>query len=128
MPDRHITNLRNKAKPWKKKMAAKMSRNKTWPEKILWAKLKDKQLGVNIYGQKVLMGYIADFWCPKAGLVIEVDGSHHLTAKQKAWDKRRDAVLKKKGIVTIRFTAQEVQNNLPAVIAMIKDKIRRRRA
>ena len=105
-----------------------MSRNKTWPEKILWAKLKDKQLGVNIYGQKVILGYIADFWCPKAGLVIEVDGSQHLKPKQKAWDKRRDAVLRKKGIVTIRFTAQEVQNNRAAVVAMIKDKIRRRRA
>jgi len=128
MPDRHYRNLRSKAKPWKKRKAAKMSRNKTWPEKILWAKLKDKQLGVNIYGQKVILGYIADFWCPKAGLVIEVDGSQHLKPKQKAWDKRRDAVLRKKGIVTIRFTAQEVQNNRAAVVAMIKDKIRRRRA
>jgi very-short-patch-repair endonuclease len=109
-------------------MAAKMSRNKSWPEKLLWAKLRDKQLGVNIYAQKVLMGYIADFWCPKAAVVIEVDGSQHQTKKQRAWDKRRDSVLRKKGIVTMRFTAKEVQNNRPAVVAMIKDKIRRRRA
>jgi very-short-patch-repair endonuclease len=105
-----------------------MSRNKTWPEKLLWSELKDKKLGVNIYSQKVILGYIADFWCPKAGLVIEADGGHHLMAGQKRWDRRRDAAMKKKGIVTMRFTAQEIQNNRPAVVALIREKIRRRRA
>jgi very-short-patch-repair endonuclease len=126
MPDRHITNLRNKAKPWKRRAAAKMSRNKTASEKLLWAKLKDKQLGVNIYAQKVTLGYIVDFWCPKAALVIEVDGSSH--RKRKGWDKRRDAVMRRKGISVMRFTNEEVKNNLPAVVAMISDKIKRRRA
>jgi len=124
-PDRHFRNLRSKAKPWKQKQATRMSRHKTWPEKFLWAKLKDKQLGVNIHAQKVVLGYIADFWCPLAGLVIEVDGPCHL--KRKAYDKKRDRVLAEKGIVTMRFTAQEVKNNLPAVVALIQDKIRRRR-
>jgi very-short-patch-repair endonuclease len=124
MPKRYYRNISNKAKPWKKRMAKKMARNQTWPEKILWARLKDKQLGVWFYKQKVILGYIADFWCPKAGLVVEVDGRHH--KKRVAYDRKRDAVLRKKGIVTMRFTAKAVNANPAAVVALIKAKVRRR--
>lgn len=129
MPERHITNLRNKAKPWKRKAAARMSRNKTWPEKILWKRLKDKQLGFNIKSQVVILGYIVDFWVPApVCLVIEVDGSYHLTAKQKKWDAHRDAVMRKKGISVMRFTASEVQTNTAAVVALIRHRILKRMA
>ena len=116
--------MRSKAKPWKKKAAARMSRNQTWPEKILWARLRDKQLGVAFYKQRITLGYIADFWCPRAGLVVEVDGPSH--AKQVTYDKMRDWVLWKKGIVTMRFSNQEVVNNPAAVVALIQDKVRKR--
>jgi very-short-patch-repair endonuclease len=128
MPERHITNIRSKVKPWKKKVAAKMSRNKTWPEKILWKRLKDKQLGVNIYAQKIMYGYIVDFWCPLAAVVVEIDGKTHLAAKQKIWDARRDAVMRSKGISVMRFTNQEVTNSTVAVVALIKDRILKRLA
>lgn len=50
-----------KATPWKKALAVYMSRNKSWPEKKLWAELRDNKLGVRIYAQKVLLfsqGYL----------------------------------------------------------------------
>lgn len=100
-----------------------MRRNKSWPEKWLWSKLRDKQLGVAMYSQKVMFGYIADFWCPAAKLVIETDGKQHLLKKQMAWDKERDAVMAANGIKTMRFTASEVFTNLPAVVAMIRQEI-----
>ena len=128
MPERHVTNIRNKSKPWKRKAAASMSRNKTWPEKILWKRLKDQQLGVNFHAQKIVLGYIVDFWCPRAALVVEVDGSYHLTAKQKRWDAHRDAVMRRKGISVMRFTASEVQKNAPAVTALIKVRMLKRMA
>ena len=65
---------------------------------------------------------------PPSSLAAEVDGPHHLKPKQKAYDRMRDAVLRKKGIATMRFTADEVRNNRPAVVALIRDKIKRRRA
>ena len=105
-----------------------MSRNKTWPEKILWKRLKDQQLGVNFHAQKIVLGYIVDFWCPRAALVVEVDGSYHLTAKQKRWDAHRDAVMRRKGISVMRFTASEVQKNAPAVTALIKVRMLKRMA
>jgi very-short-patch-repair endonuclease len=108
------------------RFAAKMRRYKSWPEKKLWAKLRDNQLGVRFYAQKVILGYIADFHCPKARLVVEVDGKQHLKAVAVQYDKKRDAAMAKLGILTVRFTAQEIGNNLPAVVAMIRETLRRR--
>ena len=124
MPERHFRNLRSRAKPWKRKAAAKMRRNLTWPEKILWARLKDGKLGVNCYKQSILCGYIADVWIPKPALCIEIDGPSH--AKQVTYDKIRDHALWKKGIVTMRFSNQEVVNNPAAVVALIEEKMKKR--
>jgi very-short-patch-repair endonuclease len=101
-----------------------MSRNQTWPEKILWAKLRDNQLGVAWHKQKIILGYIVDFWCPRAGLVVEIDGPSH--AKQVTYDKLRDHALWEKKIVTMRFSNQEVVNNVAAVVALIEDKMKKR--
>lgn len=109
------------------RFASRMRRNKSWPEKKLWAKIKNKQLGVQFYAQKVTLGqYIADFYCPKAKLVIEVDGKQHLKASAQEYDKERDAAMAKIGIKTVRFTAQEIFNNLPAVIILIRAEINNR--
>jgi very-short-patch-repair endonuclease len=96
------------------------------PERILWHRLKDNQLGVRFTSQTLLYGYILDFYCPRAGLCVEVDGPCHLT--QKEYDAHRDVALMQKGILTMRFTAQEVKNNTAAVVALINDKMRKRMA
>ena len=124
MPERRFRNIRSKSAPWKRIMATRMSRNPSFPEKLLWASLREGVNGVRCHKQKVVLGYILDFWIPRAGLCIEVDGPHHL--KQAGYDKHRDLVLKARGIETMRFTAQAVTNNRPAVMAMIVDKVCRR--
>ena len=126
MPERTFRNIRSKAKPWKRAAATRMSRNPTFPEKLLWSRLRDKKMGVNFHKQKVVLGYILDFWCPRAGLCVEVDGPCHLA--RKAYDDRRDAVLAGRGIRTMRFSAKAVNNNLAAVAAMVADAVRRRMA
>lgn len=116
--------MSSKSPPSKHAFAKKLRKNMTVSEKVLWLKLRQKQLGVWIYAQKLAYGYIIDFWCPKAGLAIEVDGVSH--RKRKAYDKNRDAVLRKRGIITMRFTNEAVKNNTSAVVAMIKAKIKQR--
>jgi len=115
-----------KVKSWKRALATSMRRNMSWPEKKLWARLKKEQTGVRWNTQKVLFGYIADFYCPIAKLCLEADGSQHLTPEAIVYDKHRDAVMAKNGIKTIRFTAQEIANNLPAVMVMIQMEIEKR--
>ena len=124
MPIRHYRYIRDKAKPWKEAVARKMAKNQTHPEQVLWERLKDKQLGVWVYKQKIALGYILDFWCPCAGIAIEVDGPQHKS--NKPYDRKRDAVLMAKGIVTMRFPTDSVLNNTAAVVAMIKAKIQQR--
>jgi leucyl-tRNA synthetase len=115
--------LTGKVKPGKKEFAAKLRKNMTWAEKILWSKVKEKKLGFRVYSQKVVYGYIVDFWI-SCGIAIEIDGSSH--DNKKDYDKHRDLVLKQQGILTMRFTNQEVFNNLNIVISLIKDQVKRR--
>ncbi len=47
-------------------------------EKLLWSKIRGKQFkGVQFYRQKTMGNFIVDFYCPKANLVIELDGGQH---------------------------------------------------
>jgi len=116
--------MRSKSSAAKHEFAKKMRNNLTASEKTLWKMISKKQLGVWIYSQQIVYGYIPDFWCPKAGLVIEVDGPSH--KKRKAYDRRRDAAFRNKGIITMRLTNAQVKNNTAACVALIRDKIRRR--
>lgn len=81
-------------------------------------------MGVRFYKQAILLGFIADFWCPRAGLVVEVDGPCHLA--RRAYDRRRDALLSFKGIETMRVSAAAVNNNLAAVVALVKGRVEKR--
>ena len=46
-------------------------------EKILWQELRANKLGVHFRRQQAIAGFIVDFYCHKAGLVVEVDGDIH---------------------------------------------------
>jgi len=126
MKKRRYRNIRNKVKPWKKRKARQMAMNMTMPERLLWHELRNKKLGVWFYAQKIVLGYIPDFWCPSAGIIVEVDGPHHRKKKQAAWDAKRDAVMAERDIVTMRFTASAVRCSPAKVAMMIKKKVRMR--
>ena len=49
----------------------------TFPELLLWARLRKRQLGVRFLRQRPTRDYIVDFIAAKPGLVIEVDGLSH---------------------------------------------------
>lgn len=85
----------------------------TKPENLLWSKLMQKQLhNLLFYRQKPLGGYIVDFYCPKAKLVIEVDGGQHFTPQVKEYDDIRDECLKNMEMNILRFNKHEVLNEM----------------
>ncbi len=97
-------------------------------ERILWEALRvtAKAYSLSFRRQHPLHPYVADFACLRARLVIEVDGpSHDVRLSQ---DKRRDEYLSKEGWDIMRFSNQEVRENLENVVLMIvnraKDRIR----
>lgn len=104
-------------------MAKRLARNQSWPERILWARLRRNPWGVRWQKQYLAFGYIIDFYCYKARLAIEVDGKQHLASR--AYDYHRDAVLSKHGIETIRFPAKAVIANPAAVVILIGQKLKR---
>lgn len=92
--------------------------NMTNAELILWNRLRNNQLlGFRFKAQHPLAGFIADFYCHKAKLVIEADGLIHQT--QKEYDQDRDSVFNDLGISVIRFSNEEIENSPDSVIHII---------
>ena len=98
--------------------AKELRREMTPAEKILWEELRANKLGVHFRRQQVIQGFIVDFYCHKAGLVIEVDGDIHDLQKEE--DERREKVLSALGLRVVRFRNDEVMRNLSAVVGKIK--------
>ncbi|OBW93032.1 hypothetical protein QV01_03455 [Gallibacterium genomosp. 3] len=93
--------------------------NMTPAEKRLWHRIRHDQLGFRFNRQKIILGYIVDFYCAKAKLVIELDGSQHYTTKQQQKDKTRDTNLAALGITVLRFDNYQVMTTLDEVIEEI---------
>lgn len=88
-------------------------------EKRLWAELRHNQLdGFHFRRQQVIDGYIADFYCHTAALVIETDGPVH--GQQPDYDSERDDLLQRRGLLILRVRNQLVLENLNAVLEQIR--------
>jgi very-short-patch-repair endonuclease len=90
-------------------------------EKILWQELRGNKLGIHFRRQQVIAGFIVDFYCHKAGLVIEVDGDIHDLQQEE--DARRERVLSEMGLRVVRFGNEEVMKNLSAVVGKMHDAV-----
>jgi 2-C-methyl-D-erythritol 2,4-cyclodiphosphate synthase len=88
--------------------ARKMRNNPTEAERLLWHYLKNNQLGVHFRQQHPIAGYIPDFVCLNARLIIEIDGGYHLEGEQPELDAERTQWLNQQGFVVLRFTNDEV--------------------
>lgn len=95
----------------------------TVTEKIIWERLCKNQLGVRIRRQHPVWKYIADYYCHELKLVIEIDGGIHLSKENKEYDVGREITLSEFGIEIIRFTNDQVTNEIEHVIEVIGEKI-----
>ncbi len=87
----------------------------TGAEGRLWQQLRRRQLGGFRFRRQVpLAGYIADFVCPEAKLIVELDGGQHL--EQLAYDQRRTEVLQALGFRVLRYWNDEVLQRMSAVL------------
>ena len=65
--------------------------------------------------QRPIGEYIVDFYCPKARLVVELDGCVHKTETSRRHDARRTAYLESQGLKVIRFFDRDVRDNFDRV-------------
>ena len=103
--------------------AKEMRENMTEAETVLWEALKSKHIGDKFRRQHIIGNFIADFVCLSKRLVIEVDGGYHTDDTQQGLDEGRAEELKQLGFEVIRFTNEEVLNNLDKVIHQITEKL-----
>jgi very-short-patch-repair endonuclease len=114
-----------RAKPGTLESARILRKRMTPCEILLWEKLKGKQLlGLRFRSQHPIDIFIADFYCHEARLVVEIDGEIH--EGQIDYDDGREAEIEKYGIKIIRFTNDEVINNLDNVVNKIKSIVKER--
>ena len=93
-------------------------------EQVLWSKLKNKQLnGYKFRRQYSVDQYILDFYCPQAKLGIEVDGSSHFRESGIRADEIRTSHMESYGIQIVRFTNNEIYENLEGVLNNILDSL-----
>ena len=99
--------------------ASVMRRQPTASERALWAALSGGKLGVSFRRQVPLLGkYIADFFAPSLGLVVEVDGEYH--GRRGKEDERRDRALRKAGFRVVRVEAELVLGDLEGAVAVVR--------
>ena len=97
-----------------------LRRNMTEAEKLLWSRIRKKQIkGHQFYRQRIIGNYIVDFYCPMAGLVVELDGGQHYYPEDLKKDTLRDEYMECLGLRTLRFSNNEIFGNLDAVMERI---------
>jgi len=98
-----------------------LRRNATSAERRLWQGLRREQVaGFRFRSQVILSGFIADFACFEARLVVEVDGATHSTDQELERDASRSAALAAQGFDVLRFTNEAVYRNLDGVLETIR--------
>jgi very-short-patch-repair endonuclease len=102
--------------------AKQLRRNLTPAERRLWYDFlsKSEQRWLK---QRPIGPYIADFYCPAATLVVELDGDSHFTPEGRAYDAERTAYLQSLGLHILRFTNLEVYQNLEGVCGSIEQTV-----
>ena len=94
----------------------------TKQERKLWYEFL-KSLGITFNRQKVIGSYIVDFYCSKAKIVIELDGSQHFSEENALVDRARDEYLKQQGIKVLRYNNVEVDQNFRGVCDAILQEL-----
>jgi very-short-patch-repair endonuclease len=108
----------------KQERARAFRRYMTPEEARLWQHLRANQMdGLRWRRQQVIGGFIADFYCHAAGVVVEIDGDIHL--HQADYDRARDEVLARSGLRVLRFSNDDVITRLDQVLARIRSTCQR---
>ena len=102
--------------------ARRLKKNLMPAEARLWSAIKNKQLeGLRFRCQHPVGNFILDFYCPSCKLVVEVDGEIH--DRRINYDDARTSKLAEHGYTVLRFSNEQVMNDLPGVLAEIRKVI-----
>lgn len=113
----------------KKGLARNLRRTQTDAERVLWQRLRDRQVeGYKFRRQYQIGEYVVDFACPDRRLVIEVDGGQHQQDEQALKDSRRTEKMQADGFKVVRFWDNDVLRNTDEVIQTVRSELLEDRA
>ncbi len=94
-------------------------------EAALWQRLRRSQLdSLHFRRRQIIDGFIADFYCHAAGVVIELDGAGHL--RQVDYDQERDKAIAAHDLCVLRVADDEVDSDLELLLNRIRATCRAR--
>ena len=105
--------------------ARRMRREPTHCERVLWRSLRDRRFdGLKFRRQQPIGPFVADFFCPAVGVIVELDGEPHLSRTDE--DHRRQRWLEERGFVVLRFWNSDLLDNADRVLDRIWNVCRSR--
>lgn len=123
MPNRQPIITGQKIDPAKLEQAKALRRTMPPAEKRLWSALQRNQPdGLHFRRQQIIDGFIVDFYCHAAGLVVEIDGPVH--DEQVEYDAERSRILAARELRILRFRNEEIMHNLDSVLERIRTACR----
>jgi very-short-patch-repair endonuclease len=117
MPARNIV-IGQMVNPEKIARAKELRREMTPDEKVIWERLRANRFhSLRFRRQQVIDGYIADFYCHAAAVVVEIDGPVH--EEQVDYDHTRDQAFRARGLTVLRITNDEVRGDIESRMTRI---------
>ena len=109
------------------KRAQALRKAQTKEEALLWYRFLCRY-PLRFHRQYVIGNYIVDFYCHKAKLVVELDGSQHCDPKEMDYDRKRTAYLRDQGLEVVRFSNLDVMRRFRSVCEAIDMNVKERTA
>jgi len=111
------------SKTWKsvKENARENRKNPTEAEDKFWQAVRNNKLGFRFRRQHAISRFLVDFVCLERKLIVEIDGPIHETQQRE--DEERTSILKAEGFQVIRFTNDEIVNDLTGALEKLKSKL-----
>jgi len=106
-----------------KEFAKKNKQYSTDAERLIWHYLRGNGLGVKFNRQYIISDYIVDFVCLERKLIVEIDGGYHSEYEQIQKDEHRTEHLNKLGFKVVRYTNEEVFEDIERVLLNIKEEL-----
>jgi very-short-patch-repair endonuclease len=107
----------------RREFAKTLRKHQTRPEQTLWERLRGSRFhGAKFRRQVPFDRFVVDFYCHAAKLVIELDGQQHEWFSD--YDAGRTEILERLGLRIVRFTNEEVSDDLDSVLARIRAELR----
>ncbi len=110
------------ARPNTFEFARKLRKELTEAELLLWKKLRDRKLGgAKFRRQHPMKQFVLDFYCASKKLAVEIDGAIHNTKEAREYDENRTFELEEIGIRIIRFSNDQILNDIEQVLNQIRE-------